>query len=211
MQTGGGHATTDVPVAVQPWRIALAMDLEKIEKLTDGLPYMRLAQARKLAERFAEWLPLNILEIGTYHGTGACYFGEMVRERGGQVTTVDLASAPPERSNEIVRARIERCGLDNVTVVKHEIGAEGFMFERLVSGQPPFDFVYIDGGHDMRRAVPQFCLAMVCLRPGGRILFDDIDHPKYPEVRDVWRHVVVHHPGVAETEEVGSWGFVRRI
>ncbi|MBC8356656.1 MAG: class I SAM-dependent methyltransferase [Planctomycetes bacterium] len=186
------------------------MDLQRIAKTTTGFPYMRLQQAQQLAVRFVEWQPENILEIGTYHGTGTCYLAEMVRERNGHVTTVDLPWTATDRMNRQVEQQLEACGLDNVTVFRRDDGAEGLMFEHLVNEKPPFDFVYIDGGHQWAKTVPQFCLALACLRPGGWILFDDIDNEKYPEVGAVWQHVVPNHPGVIETQECGNWGFARR-
>jgi predicted O-methyltransferase YrrM len=186
------------------------MDLERIASLTEGFPYMRLEQARHLAERFAEWQARHVLEIGTYHGTGTCYLAEMVRQRDGHVTTVDLPWTATERMSRHVEEQLETCGLDNATVVRREDGAEGLLFEHLLDGNPPFDFIYIDGGHQWSKTVPQFCLCLVCLRPGGWLLFDDINNHKYPDVRAVWQHVVTSHPGVVETAEHGNWGFARR-
>lgn len=187
------------------------MNLQRIANATAGFPYMRLQQAQHLAERFVEWQPENILEVGTYHGTGTCYLAEMVRERGGHVTTVDLPWTATDRMSRQVEQQLEACGLDNATVLRRDDGAEGFLFEYLASDSQPFDFVYIDGGHQWTKTVPQFCLALSCLRPGGWILFDDINNEKYPEVGEVWRHVVSKHPGVNETREHGNWGFARRV
>lgn len=186
------------------------MDLERIANKTAGFPYMRLQQARYLADRFVEWQPCNVLEIGTFHGTGTCYLAEMVRERNGHVTTVDLPWTATEKMGCHVEEQLEKCDLDNVTIVRREDGAEGLLFEHLQAGNPPFDFVYIDGGHQWPKTVPQFCLSLVCLRPGSWLLFDDISNTKHPDVRAVWRHVVSRHPGVTEIEEHGNWGFARR-
>jgi predicted O-methyltransferase YrrM len=188
-------------------------DLDRIERLIDGAPYMRRPNATQLAELFGRLKPKQIVEIGTYHGAGTCYMAELASDYGGHVTTIDLPWTA-ERAEHMpkVEQLVDRCGLDNVCIVRRPDGAEGWFGEhfdaRLRLAESPLDFVYLDGGHTWPQVIAQFAMAYAALRPGGWIVFDDVANTAYPDVAKAWRMVIA--PTVHKFRQAGNWGFVMK-
>ena len=53
-----------------------------------------------------------------------------------------------------------------------------------------FDVITIDGDHSELGAAQDMCDTLPRLAVGGAVVFDDIAHPKHPELNRVWRELV---------------------
>ena len=66
-------------------------NLNRIEKAIGHIPWFNKTQAEFLEQRvFPNLKPKNIVEIGTYQGSGTCYLAELAKDYGGHVTTIDI-------------------------------------------------------------------------------------------------------------------------
>ncbi len=187
--------------------------VERLRELSQRLDkrYLTLAQAMDIYTLFQRMprKPKRLLEIGTYCGTGAALLGAMVEPWGGHVTTVDLpwTGQPNQHFTTLTEDQLALAGVTNVTVVRREDGAEGWLLDHVHEGGQPLDFVYIDGGHLWANTCAQFAAAYAAVRHGGWIVMDDTANKRCPEVGDCWRTVV---PAIVRPEhrrQKGQLGF----
>lgn len=203
-------------------------NLEQIATLLGDRPYMKLDRAQAAWRIIGPNELRRILELGHYQGASTCFFAEMARYLGGHVTSCDLPQAAHYTPS--LEQGLAACGLaDWVTIHRDAEGAEWRMLQ-LIDAGAQFDFVYVDGGHNIKCAGLMFFLAERLLRPGGWIVFDDI-HWSYrissmkdlPWVRKlteaeqvteqvgwVWRTLVKTHPAFDLHQEAGNWGWCRK-
>jgi hypothetical protein len=100
------------------------------------------------------------------------------------------------------------------------------------SDGPCFDFCYFDGGHSWLITGYAFFLVEKLLRPGGWMVFDDLDwsfqrmigpdgppdfirampqdEVETPQVRKVFDLLVKPHPGFHNIRDDGVWGFAQK-
>ena len=150
--------------------------IQEVTQTFRDLPYMSEAQARLLAGIIAENDVRDVLELGTYHGKGAAYLGAILDDLGrGRVVTLDRAACLDLSPN--IHEVIERLELGHrVQVRLHPRSFTITLMEMLRAGERAcFDLVYLDGGHNWDTAGFCFLLTDMLLRPGGLILFDDLD------------------------------------
>lgn len=119
----------------------------------------------------------RILEIGTFRGKTALLLKTLFP--AATVTTVDLPVSDPimrstyRRGSEaglreyqdVRDGRVSRPGIDFVE-------ANSFFLPQHVS--PPFDLIWMDGGHLFPEVAWDFCNAWHLCRPGGIVMCDDI-------------------------------------
>jgi len=60
----------------------------------------------------------------------------------------------------------------------------------LMKDKSLFDLITVDGDHSYAGATEDLCDVLPRLKIGGAIVFDDINHPKHPYLRDVWRKLI---------------------
>lgn len=164
------------------WRVASRVELE----------WMTPNTALAIGSLFQFIQPKRILEIGTFKGTGACYLAAMAACYGGQVTTVDLpwTAKPNKHFERVAEYFIDECKLTNVTIIRREDGAEGFLKDHFLNNDPPYDFIYIDGGHKWLHTAAQYAMSVPAVRSGAWLCFDDIKNDSYPDVGLVWNKIV---------------------
>ena len=185
-------------------------DIHKIAETVEE-EYMRIGQAENIGEIWESLKPVNILEIGTYKGTGACFMGAMAKHYGGHVTTVDLpwTATHNKRLNVIAEDQLKRYNIDNVTVIRREDGAEGFIHDCLLNNHVPFDFIYLDGGHTWKTTAALSIMCWTVLRSGGWLCMDDVESTKWVDVRLVWERLIPQlNPNVGDRYEIYKQGFV---
>jgi len=189
----------------------------RLRSLLDRLDprYMRLDQALAIFERLLvleeDGEPARrVLEIGTFCGTGAILLAAMVEEWGGHVTTVDLpwVGEPNKHFAKTADDYARELGVENLSIVRREDGAEGWMRERLAERSFSLDLVYLDGGHTWKNTIVQVALSLACLRPGGLLVVDDLHNRAWPEVQEVWETVVSRTAAPWQVRERGMTGFV---
>ena len=137
---------------------------------------MSLGQAKYL-ERFIKSKKLsNLLELGFAHGVSSCYLASILDDCGrGHLTTIDLASARHRQPN--IEELLNKLNLDNYVSIYYEYESYNWRLMKFIeeNDEPIFDFCYIDGAHDWNVDGFAFLLVDKLLKPGGWIVFDDID------------------------------------
>jgi predicted O-methyltransferase YrrM len=136
--------------------------------------------------------PAVTLEIGSYLGSSAAHMA--AGNRKGHVWTID-------HSPDAVR-HVEELGLENVTAVLSDSGAAVDLVSALLPS--PVDLLYIDGWHSYDQTRGEYHLYRPLVRPGGLMLFDDVDLPtETREMQRFWEEVeepklllpALHHTG----------------
>lgn len=195
---------------------------------------MGIEQARFLRDFIKTHDLCKLLELGFFQGKSTAFMAATLEELGrGHVTTMDLEAAR-KRSPGIERVLAELRLTHRVTPIYSH---RSFTWElrRLLaqSPRPEFDFCYIDGAHTWDGTGFSFLLVDLLLKPGGWIIFDDLDwsiatsraamknmqrYAAYSEeekqaqqVRDVWK-ILVPARGYQQMyeEERFRWGIARK-
>jgi predicted O-methyltransferase YrrM len=205
-----------------------------------GLPYMSPAQGRIVCDHILATRPAEVLELGTGHGVSAAYLAAGLAAVGaGRLTTVDHAQASFDPAPEEVLARAGVA--DRVTIVR-EFSSYTWWLKELVSArsdragnvEPLYDFVYIDGAKSFTIGGLTAVLVEKLLRPGGWLLFDDLDwrhtdapgreatdgvvqrelserERSEPHLRAVFDLVIAQHPSFTELRVQDEWwGWARK-
>jgi predicted O-methyltransferase YrrM len=202
----------------------------EVADLVDRLPAGIAPERGEELYRFVrQHRPRHCLELGVGHGVSAVYIGAALEANGlGTLTSVDRRSAEGRRPS--ARSVIEQAGLSaRVEVIFEETSYTWFLHDalgdQLASGriEPRYDFVFIDGAHTWDVDALAFLLADRLLRPGGWILFDDLDWklderwPSVPprqrslaQVTEIWDLLVVTHSDYDQFHCDGHWGWARK-
>lgn len=208
--------------------------LLQVEHAFPDLPYMTVAQAGQLQAFLAERDLSECLELGFFHGKSSAFIAAMLEERGcGHLTTIDRQEAAQRTPNiDTVLATLD---LTHRVTWHYEHSSYTWRLMKLLeeSAEPRFDFCYIDGGHSWDVSGFGFLLTDRLLKPGGWVLFDDLDWTysqmvpgdgpvpgwlaqksaeeiETAQVRKVWELLVKTHPNYDSFGEDGQWGFARK-
>jgi predicted O-methyltransferase YrrM len=138
--------------------------------------YMNEARARILRGLIEERDAADILEIGFFRGKSSLYIAAMLEDRGrGALTTIDRQSAAGLKPN--IHDLLGQAGLAHR--VRPLFAHRSFTWELMKLAReeprPRFDLCYFDGGHTWDDTGFGFVLVDMLLRPGGTVVFDDID------------------------------------
>jgi len=158
--------------------------------------YQDEGELNRLIELVKELKPKRILEIGSLYGGTMWYWMHAVK--GAEIVSVDIGvGAPDSRFSDMEYARInlwpewER----ETGCIITQIRADSTSPETVksVKEYTPFDFIFIDGGHDYQTAMADWQNYWPMLREGGLLAFHDIAYPdNNPDnysVGAVWRAV----------------------
>lgn len=210
-------------------------NFSKVTSIFADLPYMKEQQAAMLRDLITDHDAVDLLEIGFYHGKSSAYIAATLEDLGrGHLTTVDLESAVKRKPN--ISQVLSRLGLEHRVTPVFAHRSYTWELSKLIQAesQPRFDLCYFDGGHTWDQTGFGFLLVDMLLRPGGLIVFDDLqwtinasirDHdsvPKYwsncgpderatPAVQLVF-DLLVPHLGYTEMKIVNDrrWGIARK-
>jgi predicted O-methyltransferase YrrM len=208
-------------------------NINTVTQKLSGIKYMNQDQAMVLREHINKHDLSNILEIGFYQGKSTAYLAAILNERGeGHVTTIDKASA--QRHEPGIFQNLEAVGLSRfVTAVFSERSYTWELGKMVASlDRPQFDLCYFDGGHTWDMTGFGFVLVDLLIRPGGWIIFDDldwtietspaaiansfssyrnfsVDERRTPAVRMVFENLVPEK-GYTNTFERDGWGFAQK-
>jgi predicted O-methyltransferase YrrM len=140
------------------------------------LRYMDESRAAYLRELIRRHGCTDLLELGFAHGKSSAYLAAILEDQGrGHLTTIDnRRSRKREPAIDSVLAEV---GLAHrVTPI---FARRSFTWELAKmlqqSPRPQFDFCYLDGGHTWDVTGFGFVLVDMLLRPGGVVVFDDLD------------------------------------
>ena len=152
-------------------------------------------ELNRLIELVKELKPKHILEIGSLYGGTLWYWMNAVK--GVKIISVDIGIAEPNASvADIEHARIalwpeweRKTGSEIVQIRADSTSPETI---KTVKEYAPFDFIFIDGGHDYNTAMADWQNYWPMLRSGGLLAFHDIayshDNPECG-VRKVWHKI----------------------
>jgi predicted O-methyltransferase YrrM len=204
------------------------MNITKVKEIVGDLPYMSLKQARIITEFIQENNISSILELGFFHGVSTCYMAAALDEiGGGSLVTIDLLSAKKRQPN--IEILLEKCGYLDMVEFYYEPASYNWRLMKLIEeNHTTFDLCYLDGGHDWYNTGLAFFLVDKLLRPGGWIIFDDLDWTMEhlntqwalrkpleeritPQVRKVWELLVKPHANYTNFREQASWGYAQKI
>ncbi len=210
------------------------MSIEDTCEILKDIFGMSYGQARYL-ERFIKSKNLsNLLELGFAHGVSSCYFATILKENdGGHLTTIDLVSAYHRKPN--IEELLSKLNLEEYVSVYYEYESYNWRLMNFIeeNDEPIFDFCYIDGAHDWNVDGFAFLLVDKLLKPGGWIIFDDMnwsfgsspsmqniprvlnmpdDVKNTPHVAKVFDVLVKPHPNYGNFEVTDfGWGIAQKI
>lgn len=207
--------------------------LDRIDNLFGNVKYMRREQADLLEQFIIEHRLRNLLELGTYHGKGTAYMAAILEARGdsGKITTLDRNDCMKLDPN--ISYMLEKLELSHrVDIQLHPRTFSITLMKFLEDGlKSSFDFCYQDGGHTWDGTGFTFFLVDQLLKPGGWIIFDDLDWSRvgsehthnrkifdgYDEeemqmkpVRKVWELLVPALGYINRRETEWGWGIARK-
>lgn len=205
------------------------MKLEEIKTKVEGIPHMTVQQAHAITDVIMENKFQNILELGFRHGVSTCYMaGALDTLGGGNIVTIDLQYTRELKPN--IESLLGDLGLSKYVTVCYEQTSYIWKLMKLIeeNDSPRFDFCYLDGAHDWYTDGFAFFLVDRLLKPGGLIIFDDLDWtydtspalkdtPKVlkmpedekstPQIRKVYELLVKQHPSYNKFSEKEGWAF----
>ena len=185
----------------------------------DGCPvpvYQDEGELNRLIELVKELQPKRILEIGSLYGGTLWYWMNAVK--GANIVSVDSGvQSFDSRFSDIENARLnlwpewERDTGCKITQVRADSTSPETV--KAVKEQAPFDFIFIDGGHDYQTAMADWQNYWPMLRVGGLLAFHDIAYPDGNPyayaVGTVWRQIRANGKWqeiIREHNPEGIWG-----
>lgn len=204
---------------------------EQILAVVRDTPHTPPDRGRQLYDFILEHRLGRCLELGFAHGVGTVWMAGAAKQLGGKVVGVDRASAvdrkPPAK--ELVAA----AGLEPWAELHFDPVSYTWHLQRKLEEYiaDPFDLIFIDGAHTWDVDGFAFFLCERILKPGGWILFDDLEwnyrgspaamampwvqaltdeEKNTAQVMLVWEKLVTTHPGFSEFVVDGSWGWTRK-
>jgi predicted O-methyltransferase YrrM len=208
------------------------MSIETIKKVVGDTPHMTLDQATRITQFIGETGASHILELGFRHGVSTCYLADALAQRSaGSIVTIDLESARSARPN--IEELLDKVGHQERVQVYYEPTSYTWRLMKLLEQIPipQFDLCYIDGAHSWFVDALAFFLVDRLLRPGGWIIFDDLDwtyasspalkdtelvkhmpadERTMPQVRKIYELLVKHHPFYHDFRTELGWAFAHK-
>ena len=208
------------------------MTVEECSKLLNGVFGMSIYQARFLEDFIKSKKLSNLLELGFAHGVSSCYMATILKDNGGgHLTTIDLNLAKNRKPR--IEDLLHKLGLEEYVSVYYEYESYNWRLMNFIEifDEPVFDFCYIDGAHDWNVDGFAFLLVDKLLKPGGWIIFDDInwsfgaspsvkntprvknmpeDVKNISHVGKVFDLLVKKHPDYCNFEIKNGWGIAQK-
>jgi predicted O-methyltransferase YrrM len=207
------------------------MKIEKVLSHVDGIPVMNYEQAKTITDFILKNQCRSILELGFKHGVSTCYIAGALDELGeGSVTTIDLVQAKTFDPN--IEQLVKGLGLEQYIKIYYEPTSYLWRLMRMLEeySEPLFDMCYIDGAHTWFTDGFTFFLVDRLLKPGGWIIFDDLDWtfaqsmadddnvkkmPKdqreTPQIRKIYELLVKPHPDYGNFMIRENWAYAQKI
>ena len=156
--------------------------------------YQDEGELNRLMELVKELQPKRILEIGSLYGGTMWYWMHAVK--GAEIVSVDIGVGEPDsRFSDMEYARInlwpEWEKETGCTITQIRADSTSAETVKVVKEHAPFDFIFIDGGHDFATAMADWQNYWPMLRTGGLFAFHDIVYLS-SGVPAVWRTVRNH-------------------
>ena len=121
--------------------------------------------------------PRVVLEIGSLYG-GSLWYWIQNSERGTKIVSLDkIADNEFHKLEDVIKARRLWDGWANlvgVNLQKVTGNSNDYEVRSWVKASAPFDFIFVDGGHDIKTITCDWNLYYPMLRDGGVIAIHDI-------------------------------------
>ena len=142
----------------------------------ENIPYMKYRQVEIIKSIIMENNFRNAIELGFYHGKSSILIASVFEEIGeGHLTTFDLEIAR-EKDPNIIQLLNDYNLSHRVTPVFCERSYTWELAKIIKeTNEPVFDFCYLDGAHTWDNTGFGFFLIDLLLKPGGIIIFDDLN------------------------------------
>lgn len=208
------------------------MKVETIIEITGGVPHTTPKNGVKLYNLIFERKFSSCLELGFAHGVGSLYIAAALDELGQQGKLVSVDNLSAKKRNPNIFQLLDISGLSKiVTPVFHSLGYNWYLMKYLESDSGSIDFCFIDGAHTWEVDALAFLVVDLILRPGGIVLFDDLDwshsisptlgatqrvkrmEPEYrdtAQVRKVFELLAAKNARYRTWEEDG-WGYAEKL
>ncbi|GAA2205015.1 hypothetical protein GCM10009850_006590 [Nonomuraea monospora] len=222
------------------------MDIEQVISAIGEIPFIPKERGRELYEFVRANKPEAVLELGFAHGVSSCYIGAALKANGsGLLTTMDLdrTRPRPELANLLdispwdpdIRTLLKTTELEDWVEPVFTPTSYNWelmhLLENTPAGQWRFDFAFIDGAHSWFVDGLAFFLVDRLLKPGGWVLFDDLDwtygsspslretgyvrampaeERDTPQIGKVFDLLVRPHPGYRQFRRDSNWGWARK-
>lgn len=207
------------------------MQLERITELLEGVWGMAPREGRIVYEFIRDAKVRDILELGFANGASTMYLAAAVDEvGGGSILTMDNQSARARKPN--ILDLMAKTGLGNYVTPGFAHASYTWELMKLLERKEPprFDFVFIDGAHTWETDGLAFFIVDRLLRPGGWILFDDLEwtlgsggmkdvpwvkelpeeQRHTPQIEKVFELLVKRHPGYVNFRRHANWGWAQK-
>lgn len=208
--------------------------IHDVDRMFHDLLYMNLEQAMELDRFLKEHHLTRCLELGFFHGKSSAFIAAILSDIGeGHLVTIDRRNALEREPN--IHHVLKALDLEEWVTVSYEQRSYNWQLMRMLeeAERPTFDFCYIDAAHTWNDTGFGFFLVDKLLKPGGWLLFDDLDFcyetlvktgegtPDYlvrmgkeerqaKQVRKVWELLVKEHPHYDGFIESKRWAFARK-
>lgn len=153
--------------------------MSKFELITERfaeVKYMNAARAGVLRDLIVRYDARDILEIGFYQGKSSLYIGGALEDLGrGHLVTIDREVARQHDPN--IETLLATSGLAHRVTPVYAYRSFTWELQKMAAQtpRPQFDLCYFDGGHTWDETGFGFLLVDLLLRPGGVIVFDDMN------------------------------------
>jgi len=208
---------------------------ERVNEVYPELPHMTHRQGTFIRDFIVQHDSRNVLEIGFAHGKSSAYIAAVLEDLGrGELVTIDNERARKREPN--IETVLETLGLSHRVKPIFARRSHTWEMAKMIQAEPrpQFDLCYFDGGHTWDDTGFGFVLVDMLLRPGGWIIFDDLNWTFEAAMRDVpkvpaaWRKasederaaagvgmvfdLLVPHMGYTDQHTVhdGWWGIARK-
>jgi predicted O-methyltransferase YrrM len=204
-----------------------------VKKIVGDTPHMSLAEADLLTAFMEKYQVKNILELGFAHGVSTSYMAAALsRSGGGSVVTIDKEEARKRKPN--IETFLARIGESDCVKIYYEPTSYNWRLMKFLEQdpRPEFDLCYLDGAHNWFVDGFAFFLVHLLLKPGGWIIFDDLnwsyaispclnktewvknipeDERVIPQVRKIYELLVKLHPDFCNFMIDGNWAYAQKL
>jgi len=146
----------------------------------------------KILELVEHHRPKVCVELGTWQGASAIPLARSIARWGGTLTCVDTwagdlnddggseSGQSPIMLVSCARAMVEAGVSAHVRLIPAMTVAAA------TSWSEPIDFLYVDADHSYEGVRDDLHAWFPHVKPGGLIIGDDYEHPRYPGVKQAW-------------------------
>ena len=209
------------------------MTNEEVKKIVGNTPHMSIEMANEMAHIIEEYNVTNILELGFAHGVSTSYMAATLGRlnNNGTITSIDKIHSKDRIPN--VYTLLKSVKEENRVNVYFEPTSYTWRLMKFLEEDPTprFDLCYLDGAHSWFVDGFAFFLVDKLLKPGGWIIFDDMnwtydtsptnknldfvknmpeDERTIPHVAKVFNLLVKTHPDYHNFKVTKQWGYAQK-